>query len=361
MSRKSTVLAAALAILLLGAGEVRAGHPPSECRKYAQGAVDQYRALAAAGCQGRAGDPTWSDNYDAHYNWCLTTNADLGHQFKRRRLGLENCRAHSEANCRKYAADAVNQYSTAIQKRCLVFPLGEKDSAVWQDNFGAHFNWCRTFMGADLGKQFKWRRLFLEQCDFANSHGGPYPDPRGSYPQGPAGPDSADVSPAIWPGTQAQEQVFPAVGGQGDRPSQLRCPPGQHLSGFKGRTGLWTDQISLVCSTPTVPVARTFSESRGGAGGAPHHAWCPETAEVQVIRSIHINLIGYKYVGSISYRCKGAQSAGELKQRFGGTRTQNDNLSNVDQTCSGSQVATGLNLRYGKHVNAVGLICSMVD
>jgi hypothetical protein len=118
---------------------------------------------------------------------------------------------------------------------------------------------------------------------------------------------------------------------------------------------------SPFCSTTTLPVGRTISSARGGQGGKPFHVWCPEIAEIQTIHSIHLNLLGYKYAGSITYVCKGRQTGAQLTQRYGGSGWQRDDLSNYVQSCPASQVATGLNLRYGKHVNAVGLICGTVD
>jgi hypothetical protein len=54
------------------------------CKEYAQNAVNQFHALDGAGCQGAPGDKLWSGNYDEHFNWCMSSNGDLGHQFKRR-------------------------------------------------------------------------------------------------------------------------------------------------------------------------------------------------------------------------------------------------------------------------------------
>lgn len=150
---------AAIVSSLLIVGPAHAGHPAAACREYAQNAVNQFRTLDAAGCAGKPGDALWSADYNSHYNWCASSNGDLGHEFKRRRLAIESCQNHSESECRKYADNAVNQTREAVRNSCP----GIKPP-VWQENFQNHYSWCRANPGADLGHQFKIRRIAIENC-----------------------------------------------------------------------------------------------------------------------------------------------------------------------------------------------------
>ena len=53
----------------------------------------------------------------------------------------------------------------------------------------------------------------------------------------------------------ASATTFPAVGGSGDAAAVDTCPAGMYLIGLKGRTGLWIDQVQIVCApvTPAEP------------------------------------------------------------------------------------------------------------
>jgi len=145
-----------------------AGHPANECKEYAQNAVNQFHALHGAGCTGMPGDALWSDNYSGHYNWCSSTNGDLGHEFKRRRLTIEQCQRHADSECRKYAENAVNQTREAVRKSCP-----NTAPPRWGENFQTHYDWCRTDKNADLGQEFEKRRKALEHCSSGSGAGQP--------------------------------------------------------------------------------------------------------------------------------------------------------------------------------------------
>jgi hypothetical protein len=42
-------------------------------------------------------------------------------------------------------------------------------------------------------------------------------------------------------GSAQAETDFPVIGGSGNGSFEDRCPPGQYLTGIKGRAGAWTD------------------------------------------------------------------------------------------------------------------------
>jgi len=149
----------ALALAAAWPFAVHAGHSVAACKEYAQNAVNQFHTLEAAGCQGTPGDKLWSGNYDGHYNWCMTSDGDLGHEFKRRRLSIEACQRHSDGECRKYADNAVNQTRDAVRNSCP--HIGPP---VWGENFQVHYDWCKANPNADLGHEFKRRRVALESC-----------------------------------------------------------------------------------------------------------------------------------------------------------------------------------------------------
>lgn len=137
----------------------QAGHSLSECQGYARSAVDQFNALHATTCAPKPGEALWSDNYNGHLSWCTSTNADLGHEFKKRRLAIENCQKHSDVECNAYANNAVNQTREAVRNSCP-----DIGPPRWNENFQAHFTWCKSDLHGDLGQEFKQRRKSIEKC-----------------------------------------------------------------------------------------------------------------------------------------------------------------------------------------------------
>ncbi len=158
--------------------------------------------------------------------------------------------------------------------------------------------------------------------------------------------------------------VFPAPGGSGDRAEEYRCPAGYALSGFHGRSGLWIDQIGLICSEllPDFRLGRLMRlQVKGGIGGSPVEQYCERDS---AIRSITVRLYGRpRTVYSIQFSCfrprDGAQTAGGIVT---GDPNYTDRVFNAEppNQCPGNEYATGLSIRYGGHVNAVGLICAVL-
>lgn len=79
---------AGLAILLVGGGVLSGGlseaASPDYCQQYATSALAQFQSAKSMGIPG-LNFPVWSDNYQHHYQWCLTVSeaeAGLGSDFR---------------------------------------------------------------------------------------------------------------------------------------------------------------------------------------------------------------------------------------------------------------------------------------
>jgi len=161
----------------------------------------------------------------------------------------------------------------------------------------------------------------------------------------------------------AQATVFPAtVGGSGDRTEEVRCPNGTVLVGFSGRVGDWIDQISLICAefhVPAFTLGRTIVlPPKGGPKGAPAEHYCDRDA---AIRNVFVHLHGSDYVRRLEFSCSRPRDGSSAGNRvFGGSSKGVKGRLNGGQLfrCPGSEYATGMIINYGKHVNAIGLICS---
>lgn len=176
--------------------------------------------------------------------------------------------------------------------------------------------------------------------------------------------------------TSAQATTFHEQGGVGDFREEYRCPAGQMLVGFFGRTGSWIDQIGLICARFAQPAYAAAGESRlpprGGAGGGPNEQRCDADS---AIRGATIGIVAHAigivgrarldYVGNIKFTCSrprdGSSAGGRI---YGGTQAI-EHFSETEtifvQQCPGSEYATGLIIRYGKHVNSAGLICGAFE
>lgn len=172
----------------------------------------------------------------------------------------------------------------------------------------------------------------------------------------------------------ADATVFPADGGQGDRAELYTCPRYHVLVGIYGRTGAWIDQIGLICAEFSGPDWKRGELKReapkGGSGGTPQEKYCTgDSAIRQVTPEKLFDGIeaSSKYARSLRFSCfsprNGSAAGGahfdapSINYGAGGLRS----IVAGPQTCPGSEYATGLNIRYGRHVNAIGLVCSAVE
>lgn len=155
---------------------------------------------------------------------------------------------------------------------------------------------------------------------------------------------------------QAATTTFTIYGDRGDAGAHDECPAGQYLVGVIGNTGDWVDQITVICAKPGSDL--TFSgrrsiASRGGGTGAYTEAYC--NADEAVSGAYYDRNKGYEIV-TVVMSCRSI--------RTGVTRTRalvygNGPywVSSPPQDCPPNQLATGFNIRYGKYVNGLGLIC----
>lgn len=166
-------------------------------------------------------------------------------------------------------------------------------------------------------------------------------------------------------GATAGATVFPAFGfKQGDAGEEYRCPQGYLLVGLKGRTGALIDKVGLICEAimgPTYKAGdRKVLGGRGGEGGVPTEHYCPPGSAIRNVK-VSLGEDTYKQVGAIRFSCQqpadGASTGGAT---FGNRRLPAGGWSE-EQACPGNEYATGLNIRYGKHLNAAGLICGPVQ
>lgn len=168
--------------------------------------------------------------------------------------------------------------------------------------------------------------------------------------------------------TTVHATVFPPIGtGRGDAAEELRCPDGYLLTGFKGRSGMYVDRIGPICTAMNGPAYRSGHRKtlagRGGAGGSLDEQYCPPNAAV---RQIFVRLDGH-LLGKVSairlvcqYPANGLTAASATFGNAQHIEQGRQNDWNATQLCPGNEYATGLSLRFGQHVNAVGLICGPV-
>lgn len=183
----------------------------------------------------------------------------------------------------------------------------------------------------------------------------------------------------------AQATVFPPEGGKGDRAEEVRCPSGHVLVGFQGRTGSWIDQISLMCAPLVIPGFTTkdalvLPPPKGGNGGSPASRYCERDAAIRGITIRVLEEFAFKpfgqsvsrptYVRDIQFSCsRPRDGSATVGGGFGGNWDDsyyNPNKGNLIlaspklQACPGNEYASGITIRHGKYVNAVGLICAVL-
>lgn len=176
------------------------------------------------------------------------------------------------------------------------------------------------------------------------------------------------------------ETLYAPHGARGDFGGELRCPPGKYVTRFSGGTGQIIDRIAIVCA-PSVrsgyasqrgpdinALVNSFtSDSLGGGGGGPSGAGCPVG---QLVFAGYVNLnIARRQVEYLGFECitPGQSQTSGAGGRYGGTG-DTPNWHGLDSDdgrmrafrCKPGEAMTGLTVRYGEHVNALGLICNVV-
>ncbi|MGI9382298.1 MAG: hypothetical protein ACR2PO_04030 [Methyloligellaceae bacterium] len=128
----------------------------TDCRAYANKAVEQYEEWARLGCTG-GGVPAhyWQSNWNVHHDWCnrrVATPPRAGGPLpaqgnNQRESALAACRAKSraridgggtnEARCNEYAQIGIAQYRLYRSRKCKGGNPG-----WWTDDFNKHYKWC---------------------------------------------------------------------------------------------------------------------------------------------------------------------------------------------------------------------------
>jgi hypothetical protein len=175
-------------------------------------------------------------------------------------------------------------------------------------------------------------------------------------------------------------RVWPVVGNaHGDITETVTCKPGDALVGFRGRAGLWLDQVQIVCSnrTSTYPGSDTF----GGTGGGPVSVACNsdehiKTAKIDLTQdgrrvkdlivycSVADSLVRYDLNPSIGdsgsrAACVAATTGGVeslFKPRLPKCPEFAQERYMAQQECP-QENFVGMTVRFGKDVNSLGFIC----
>lgn len=147
---------------------------------------------------------------------------------------------------------------------------------------------------------------------------------------------------------------FEIYGARGDRGDTAECPAGSFMVGLSGRTGGWIDQIKVECGKQEADGsigAPRPTAAFGGEGGEPQGAFCDKDAVATEFFTGRTP--GYQ-IAFVALTCVNVRTSARVVKTFGPTRFENTNT----QSCNASERATGLKVRFGRHVNGVGLICN---
>jgi hypothetical protein len=93
--------------------------------------------------------------------------------------------------------------------------------------------------------------------------------------------------------------------------------------------------------------------SRGGSGGGYTKQMCDKD---EVITRIHVSRTGDYQTRGLDFTCKNVRTNATHVLYFGGnSRTDGDGR---EMACGPTEAATGMEIRWGKYVNGLGLICN---
>lgn len=151
---------------------------------------------------------------------------------------------------------------------------------------------------------------------------------------------------------------FAPIGANGDAGFHDICPMGQYLVGLRVRSGSWVDQMSITCApvmtNGSTAEAKSFyhGPARGGNGGSPSEKGC---AADHIVDGIGLHMTaGNRQVREFVLYCDSTTGNRRHSVSVGNTA---GTFPSITQKCPGGEAAIGIQGRFGKHVNAVGLIC----
>lgn len=175
---------------------------------------------------------------------------------------------------------------------------------------------------------------------------------------------------------------LPIYGGLGGNTDREDCPKGSYLVGLEGSTDAWVDRVAPVCAPwlrgsqafGAPSVRRSFGWS---TGGNKREKRCTDTGRSLAIQSWWIRLLRSDdhYVQSIEMYCDSLPTpfpttnwGPRLEFGTGPVVIYGDEIVTGGpfssqppfQACPAGEVATGIRVRAGKYVDAIGLICGPV-
>ena len=138
---------------------------------------------------------------------------------------------------------------------------------------------------------------------------------------------------AMFAGPAQAETNFPVIGGSGNGSFEDRCPAGQYLIGIRGHAGAWTDEVQIVCERIYQPnpgdsplMSRNnlqlhnlyFGAPRGGGGGGPISAFCPQS---EVVGLFPYMTDGNRQVKAFTLTCSAKNGSPEFYVQFNVSRS----------------------------------------
>lgn len=153
--------------------------------------------------------------------------------------------------------------------------------------------------------------------------------------------------------------VYAPFGARGDASFEDHCPVGQYIVGLHVRSGAWMDQLGVICAAVSSTGAVSGNHSlppHGGNGGGPSERTCGSNQVVSAMRFTMTR--ADRQVKEITMACRATTGSGTGAFTIGAAASPQKIDVFRQQGCPAGDAATGIQGRYGKHVNAIGLICS---
>jgi len=148
---------------------------------------------------------------------------------------------------------------------------------------------------------------------------------------------------------------YPPVGASGNDSKRDKCKPGQYLVGVKVKSGAWVDQMYIICSTVRdgATFGTDYGTPRGGTGGGPPiETYC---APDEIIRGMGLIMTaGNRQVQMFQFNCVNMKTSQRHNLDAGAKSTV---FPSINQPCPAGEAAVGIEVRFGQHVNAAGLLC----
>lgn len=150
-------------------------------------------------------------------------------------------------------------------------------------------------------------------------------------------------------------------GGGGGSPTTIPCPSGYVAVGLHGRSGWYIDQVGFLCqrlkTNGDLDTAYYKAPLAGGSGGTSFEMKCPQGQAI----------VGFQgrsggYVDQLGFYCSTPvnQIAGAAPQ-YESSLTGSGGGSNFWELCPASYVVTSFNVRSGGYVDQVQGVCSYIS